>query len=66
MLSYFSFIDNDKPTVTSSNDFPIESTDDVVLTCEAATSDSGIVFEWYDANGRINGASSNTYSLPDN
>ena len=37
-----------------------------MLTCAPDTNDAGATYEWYDDNGKITGASSNTYSLPDN
>ena len=60
------FIDNDKPTVTSSDDTPVESTDIVTLTCEKATNDQITSHEWYADDKKIDGESSNKYTLPDN
>ena len=66
MLLYLSLIDNEKPTVISSNDSPQENVDNVVLTCQTSTSGSVSSYEWYKDNGKITSASSNTYTLPDN
>ena len=63
---HFYLIDNDKPTVASSKDSPVEHTDNVILTCDPNTNDVGATFEWYKDEGKITGASSKTYSLPDN
>ena len=60
------FIDNDKPTVTSNNNKPIENEDTVTLTCGEATSDTPTVYEWYKGSNEIGGATSKTYTLSDN
>ena len=65
-MSYIYLLDNDKPKVTLSKPSLVENRDNVTLTCVSDTNDSGATFEWKKDNETIDGASSNTYFLPDN
>ena len=40
-------IDNDQPTVTSSNDSPVEGGEVVILTCKESTNTEVISYQWF-------------------
>ena len=41
------FLDNDQPNIGTSNESPVENVDTVTLTCNEATSESVVSYEWY-------------------
>ena len=63
-----SLLDNDKPTITTSNEFPVEHKDSVILTCHSNTNDVVEAYKWYKDGNIIakSNSTTNTYSLVDN
>ena len=64
----YSLLDNDKPSITTSNEFPEEHKDNVVLTCHSNTNDVIKAYIWYkdDTLIAIKNSTTNAYALPDN
>ena len=60
------FLDNDKPGLNTSNNSPVEGSDNVTLTCSSSTSDVVVRYIWYKNNITIPSARNHTYPLPHN
>ena len=50
------YLDNDKPTVTASPVNPVDTVNDVTLTCTNATNEADLQYKWYK-NGTEDGTS---------
>ena len=59
-------LDNDKPGLNTSNNSPVEGSDNVTLTCSSSTSDVHVRYIWYKNNITIPSARNHTYPLPNN
>ena len=46
-----------------SNASPVEGVDDVVFTCKATSTDSGITYAWYHNDTLIHGVTGENYTL---
>ena len=62
----FLYSDNDKPRVECPVKLPVESIDNVTLTCVPTTNDMVTGYVWYKNSDKINGSSNDTYALPGN
>ena len=60
------FLDNDRPGLNTSNNSPVEGSDNVTLTCSSSTSDVVVRYIWYKNNITIPSARNHTYQLPNN
>ena len=67
LIYLFLLLDNDKPTISTSNPTPLEYTSAVTtLSCNPATTDSISGYEWYKDNQKISNAAAHKYNLPVN
>ena len=72
-VSFFNFqnihiflLDNDEPTISTSDHFPVEHKDSVVLTCHSNTNDVGIWYFWEKNERSIGNSSTKTFALAGN
>ena len=61
---YGIILDNDKPTVTSSNNNPQVGVSNVELTCTHASNDVVKSYQWFKDGTQINTATAKKYQLP--
>ena len=66
-IIFFLLLDNDKPTISTSNPTPVENSGTVpTLRCNPATTDSIYGYEWYKDGRKIEDTALDTYDLPGN
>ena len=65
MYYIFFLIDNDPPSVSSSDETPVESLGSVILTCSIDIAENDVVvgYEWYRGDTKLAGENKN-YTLP--
>ena len=58
-----SFIDNDKPIISTSKASPVENIDSVTMMCNAVTTDTGIAYAWFYMGTKDDGQTGKTFHI---
>ena len=66
LITFYYYLDNDKPVLTTSVVSPVEGIHNVTLTCTAMTSDNVTGYTYFRNNVQISVRSSNSYTLSNN
>ena len=57
------YSDNDKPTVTASPDNPVDTVNDVTLTCTKATNEGSPTFKWFKDGTEDSTSTASTWDI---